>query len=47
VIGGGEGAAPASHLLYVGEVVDVGESTPSLVDDDILQMGDTRMNYGG
>ncbi len=44
----------ASHVLYVGEVVDVGESiSPTSVDGDpgeqdgILQMGDTRMNYGG
>lgn len=51
----GTGAAhPASHLLFVGEVVDAGESvTGGVVDggtpepEQMLQMGDTRMHYGG
>ena len=41
----------ASHVLYVGEVVDVGEREtsggPTPEDPSVLQMGDTRMNYGG
>lgn len=43
-----DGVAPASHVLHVGEVVDVGEAPgPGDGDGGILQMGDTRMNYGG
>lgn len=47
----GETPGRASHVLFVGEVVDVGASR--LGDDtengtaDALTMGDTRMNYGG
>jgi flavin reductase (DIM6/NTAB) family NADH-FMN oxidoreductase RutF len=45
----------ASHVLFVGEVVDVGEGGSAGVDTDlngggdpgILRMEDTRMNYGG
>jgi flavin reductase (DIM6/NTAB) family NADH-FMN oxidoreductase RutF len=50
--GGGPaaGAPPASHVLVVGEVVDVGASHrlggPE-PDDAVLSMDDTRMNYGG
>jgi flavin reductase (DIM6/NTAB) family NADH-FMN oxidoreductase RutF len=44
------GAGPASHVLVVGEVVEVGASDrlgrPD-PDDSVLAMGDTRMNYGG
>ena len=40
-----------SHVLFVGEVVDVGESAPHGSDDaevvPVLEMRDTRMNYGG
>ena len=51
--GAGDGA---SHVLYVGEVVDVGEreasdsptpDSPLSEGPSVLQMGDTRMNYGG
>lgn len=41
---------PASHVLFVGEVVDVGEGSGGGADDGdsgILRMEDTRMNYGG
>jgi len=41
---------PASHVLFVGEVVDVGEREPTGSPEDgpeILRMEDTRMNYGG
>ncbi len=44
-----EGGGPASHVLVVGEVVDAGEwgegapGGPS----EVLDMSDTRMNYGG
>jgi flavin reductase (DIM6/NTAB) family NADH-FMN oxidoreductase RutF len=41
---------PASHVLFVGEVVDAGEREPTEGDEDppqILRMEDTRMNYGG
>ncbi len=46
----GADGPPASHLLFVGEVVDAGER--SVVDAEgrppgILRMEDTRMNYGG
>jgi flavin reductase (DIM6/NTAB) family NADH-FMN oxidoreductase RutF len=41
----------ASHVLVVGEVVDVGETSrladPGGGDDAVLSMEDTRMNYGG
>jgi flavin reductase (DIM6/NTAB) family NADH-FMN oxidoreductase RutF len=40
----------ASHVLFVGEVVDVGESEPEAGGPDdagVLRMEDTRMNYGG
>jgi flavin reductase (DIM6/NTAB) family NADH-FMN oxidoreductase RutF len=52
--GGGGGAPAASHALFVGEVIDAGEDasgTDAAGDGgghpEILQMGDTRMNYGG
>jgi flavin reductase (DIM6/NTAB) family NADH-FMN oxidoreductase RutF len=35
-----------SHTLFVGEVVDCGE-TDSGHEDGVLRMEDTRMNYGG
>ncbi len=42
---------PASHVLFVGEVVDVGESEVGGGTGDaapaVLEMRDTRMNYGG
>ena len=41
---------PASHLLFVGEVVDAGERLPAEPEGDqpgILRMEDTRMSYGG
>lgn len=42
---------PPSHVLFVGEVADVGESGPVEGDPpgarDVLEMRDTRMNYGG
>jgi flavin reductase (DIM6/NTAB) family NADH-FMN oxidoreductase RutF len=44
------GAPPASHVLFVGEVVDAGEEYPVGADGEgpgILRMEDTRMNYGG
>jgi flavin reductase (DIM6/NTAB) family NADH-FMN oxidoreductase RutF len=48
---GAEGdAPPASHVLFVGEVVDAGEEHPVGADGEapgILRMEDTRMNYGG
>jgi flavin reductase (DIM6/NTAB) family NADH-FMN oxidoreductase RutF len=39
----------ASHVLFVGEVVDAGERFPDPDGDHagILRMEDTRMNYGG
>ncbi len=45
--------AVASHVLFIGEVVDVGESGPEGGDpapadeSGVLRMEDTRMNYGG
>ena len=46
-----EGTDGASHVLFVGEVVDVGERAEAdghVADEsEALQMGDTRMNYGG
>jgi flavin reductase (DIM6/NTAB) family NADH-FMN oxidoreductase RutF len=47
---GDDGGPAASHVLFVGEVVDAGEQ--GLEDGpadhpDILRMEDTRMNYGG
>jgi flavin reductase (DIM6/NTAB) family NADH-FMN oxidoreductase RutF len=41
------GNAPASHVLVVGEVVDVGEWRETVGVTDALAMSDTRMNYGG
>jgi flavin reductase (DIM6/NTAB) family NADH-FMN oxidoreductase RutF len=44
------GTPPASHVLFVGEVVDAGEEHSVGADGDdpgILRMEDTRMNYGG
>ena len=41
---------PTSHVLFVGEVVDVGEREATGSADgppEILRMEDTRMNYGG
>ncbi len=41
---------PPSHVLFVGEVVDVGMRDRSPGGDDppgVLRMEDTRMNYGG
>ena len=46
---GGDRAGAGSHVLVVGEVVDVG-ATDRLGgdgDDAVLSMGDTRMSYGG
>jgi flavin reductase (DIM6/NTAB) family NADH-FMN oxidoreductase RutF len=47
----GIAGGPASHVLFVGEVVDVGESeTGGGTGGDVpavLEMRDTRMNYGG
>jgi len=43
-------STPASHLLFVGEVVDAGEINvpgPGVDPSGILRMEDTRMNYGG
>lgn len=45
----------ASHVLVVGEVVDVGATAPAPEEgggeptdaEQALRMGDTRMNYGG
>ncbi len=40
----------ASHVLVVGEVDGAGETARlggTSHDDDVLTMGDTRMNYGG
>jgi flavin reductase (DIM6/NTAB) family NADH-FMN oxidoreductase RutF len=49
--GDGTAEGAASHALYVGEVVDAGESPPSVpgreAPPDILRMEDTRMSYGG
>ena len=50
---GWEGIAPEppSHVLFVGEVADVGESGllegGGTDDPRVLEMRDTRMNYGG
>lgn len=46
----GPGSPPASHVLFVGEVVDAGEGEGPTSGDGppgILRMEDTRMNYGG
>ena len=46
----GAETSTASHVLVVGEVVDVGETERLGApgdDDAILSMTDTRMNYGG
>jgi flavin reductase (DIM6/NTAB) family NADH-FMN oxidoreductase RutF len=44
------GHGEASHVLVVGEVIGAGETdrlgAPG-VDNTVLSMGDTRMNYGG
>ena len=48
--GGSGGLPPASHVLYVGEVVDAGERVTTGPDGpgpEVLRMEDTRMNYGG
>ncbi len=47
--GAADGAAPASHVLFVGEVVDAGElaAEPTADHPGLLRMEDTRMNYGG
>jgi flavin reductase (DIM6/NTAB) family NADH-FMN oxidoreductase RutF len=40
----------ASHILFVGEVVDAGERLepgPDAGRPEVLRMEDTRMNYGG
>jgi flavin reductase (DIM6/NTAB) family NADH-FMN oxidoreductase RutF len=44
-----EGDTGPSHVLFVGEVVDVGERPAGDPDaaEGILRMEDTRMNYGG
>jgi len=47
---GADDGRPASHVLFVGEVVDAGEREPADGPGDhpeILRMEDTRMNYGG
>jgi flavin reductase (DIM6/NTAB) family NADH-FMN oxidoreductase RutF len=36
-----------SHVLFVGEVVDVGGRTDETDTRPVLRMEDTRMNYGG
>jgi flavin reductase (DIM6/NTAB) family NADH-FMN oxidoreductase RutF len=46
------GAGDPSHVLFVGEVVDVGERAaadgpPEGEAPSVLRMEDTRMNYGG
>ena len=44
------GGEPASHVLFVGEVADVGESEALAEwaeDVEVLAMRHTRMNYGG
>jgi flavin reductase (DIM6/NTAB) family NADH-FMN oxidoreductase RutF len=42
---------PGSHVLFIGEVVDVGEMPGAGAEPDaaveVLRMEDTRMNYGG
>ena len=48
--GTGADGPPASHVLFVGEVVDAGERPGADSEGerpDILRMEDTRMNYGG
>jgi hypothetical protein len=42
-------AGTASHVLFTGEVVDVGEAPAEsgLGDAGVLRVEDTRMNYGG
>ena len=46
-----DGTGTGSHVLVVGEVIDVGETdrltAPANGDDAVLSMNDTRMNYGG
>ena len=50
-VGGVDRAVPpASHVLFVGEVVDAGESRGAASGDPgplVLRMEDTRMHYGG
>jgi flavin reductase (DIM6/NTAB) family NADH-FMN oxidoreductase RutF len=49
----GVSLARASHTLFVGEVVDAGETSGAIGDKggpihpEVLRMEDTRMNYGG
>ena len=50
--GAADGVPPeASHILFVGEVVDAGEAdclpTARAPRPEVLRMEDTRMNYGG
>ena len=48
--GDADGSSPASHTLFVGEVVDAGEripAEPGAEQPGVLRMEDTRMNYGG
>jgi flavin reductase (DIM6/NTAB) family NADH-FMN oxidoreductase RutF len=47
---GSDDTPRASHILFVGEVVDAGERVEAGRDADrpeVLRMEDTRMNYGG
>ncbi len=47
---GDEAGRPASHVLFVGEVMGAGERHPddgSGARPEVLRMEDTRMNYGG
>jgi flavin reductase (DIM6/NTAB) family NADH-FMN oxidoreductase RutF len=39
--------ALGSHVLFVGEVLDVGGRTDEADNRPVLRMEDTRMNYGG
>lgn len=51
----GRSSVPASHVLFVGEVVDAGEASGTRASEpgsagqhsEVLRMEDTRMNYGG
>lgn len=54
--GDAPGDAPASHVLFVGEVIDAGEAAGPVGAEGrgsgsesrgVLRMEDTRMNYGG
>jgi flavin reductase (DIM6/NTAB) family NADH-FMN oxidoreductase RutF len=42
-----DGTRAPSHVLFIGEVVAVGESGSHGDAPDVLRMEDTRMNYGG